>query len=219
MQRIVLVSLLFTLAAVCPRAAHARYAEPGDFAGEQPACNAVMSEEALCKCISLRSFEDDPASCELAPLVEPDVATLRTAGGDLYVVARKGEGWYEVGRLHSAGLEDFALRSARVETAGDLRVVRLVTWTQIGSSEWMHTANQVVLCPLVAPNDPRAGCASFPLYAHTREMVSDVASERESKFRVALTTDGSVIVQSRGPLEHPELRVELGEKRLRKGGR
>jgi hypothetical protein len=217
MQRIALLSVLSALFMPC--AAQATYAEPGDSAGEQPSCNAVMSEEALCRCLSSRSFDDEPGSCELAPLVDPDVASLRTPGGDLYAVARKGEGWYELGRLHSAGLEDFAVRSARLETAGDMRVLRLVTWSQIGSSEWMHTENQVVLCPLVAPGDVRSGCASFPLYAHTREMVADVASERESKFRVAITTDGSVIVRSRGPLEHPELRAELGEKRLRKGGR
>jgi hypothetical protein len=32
---------------------------------------------------------------------------------------------------------------------------------------------------------------------------------------VAITTDGSAIVRTRGALQHPELRAELGEQRLR----
>jgi hypothetical protein len=218
MDRIVLITLLFSLSAFA-RPAQATYYQPGDAAGERPTCKTIMTAEALCHCVGLRSFESEAAQCELVPLEVAEFATLRTPGGNLYAVARAGEGWYELGRLHSAGMEDFAVRSARVESAGSLRVLRLVTWSQIGSAEWMHTANEVVLCPLHGPGDVRAGCIRFPLYAHTREMVSDVASERESKFRVALTTDGSVIVQSRGALQHPELRTELGEKRLRKGRR
>jgi hypothetical protein len=199
--------------------ASARHPDPGGASGEAARCDALMSAEALCQCVSRRSFESELGPCDLAPLEADGFATLRTAGGDLYVVAQQGEGFYELGRLHAAGMEDFAVRSARVETAGSLRVLRLVTWSQIGSAEWMHTANQVVLCTLRGPGDARGGCAGFPLYAHTREMVSDVAAERESKFRVAITTDGSVIVRSRGPLEHPELRAELGEKRLNRRAR
>jgi hypothetical protein len=218
MDRILLITLLLSLSAFA-RPAQATYFQPGDPSAEQPTCKDVMSAEALCHCVSLRSFESEPAQCELVPLDVPEFATLRTPGGSLYAVARAGEGWYELGRLHNAGMEDFAVRSTRVETAGALRVLRLVTWSQIGAAEWMHTANQVVMCPLRGPGDLRAGCIHFPLYAHTREMVSDVASERESKFRVALTSDGRVIVESRGALEHPELRAELGEKKLRKARR
>jgi hypothetical protein len=209
-----IVFLVLALSLFTRSGAHALYAGPGDSGDELPRCHVVMSEQALCQCVSRRSFEAGLEACQLAPLEVEGFATLRTAGGDLYAVAQAGEGWYELGRLHAAGMEDFAVRSARVESAGELRVLRLVTWSQIGSAEWMHTANQVVLCTLRGPGDPRGGCAGFPLYAHTREMVSDVASERESKFRVALTTDGSVIVRSRGPLEHPELRAALGERRL-----
>ena len=184
-------------------------------ASEARPCNVAMPEAALCACLSVSSFEEEPGACALESLSGDELATMRTPGGDVYAVARHGKGLYALGRLHVAGMEDFAVRSARVETAGSTRVLRIVTWMQVGSSDWMHTANQLVLCPLTGPRDAEGGCFAFPLYAHTREMVNDVANEQESKFRVAITTDGSAIVRTRGPLQHPELRAELGEQRLR----
>jgi hypothetical protein len=182
---------------------------------QDEACKTPMSESELCTCLRESSLESEPGTCEVQTLAA-ESESLRTPGGDLYVIAHHGRGFFALGRLHSAGMEDFAVRSARVENAGPTRVLRLVTFTQIGSNDWLHTANQVVYCPLTAPRDVRSGCFAFPLYAHTREMVSDVANEQESKFRVALTTDGSAIVRTRGELQHPELRAELGEQRLRR---
>ena len=184
-------------------------------ASESRPCNVEMSAAALCTCLSTSSFESELGACTMETLGSDELATVRTPGGDVYAVAQHGKGFYALGRLHVAGMEDFAVRSARVETAGSTRVLRIVTWMQVGSSDWMHTANQVVLCPLTGPRDAQGGCFGFPLYAHTREMVNDVANEQESKFRVAITTDGSAIVRTRGPLQHPELRAELGEQRLR----
>jgi hypothetical protein len=178
-------------------------------------CNVELTEQALCACLSLSSFESELGSCEVETLGTDELATMRTPGGDVYAVAQHGKGFYALGRLHVAGMEDFAVRAARVENAGSTRVLRIVTWMQVGSSDWMHTANQVVICPLTGPRDAQGGCFAFPLYAHTREMVNDVANEQESKFRVAITTDGSAIVRTRGALQHPELRAELGEQRLR----
>jgi hypothetical protein len=139
---------------------------------------------------------------------------MTTPGGDTYAIAFYRKGWYELTRLHTAGMEDFAVRKARVEKVGDKRMVRIVTYTQMGESEWMHTGNELVLCELTKPWMANHGCLEYPLYAHTRAMVTDEAAESESRFRVELDQEGAHVSMRGGPLQHPELVAALGTHEL-----
>jgi hypothetical protein len=185
-------------------------ARPRGVTATAQTCNTVMSEQALCECLTRRSEEPELGRCQMQTFATPEFATMTTPGGDAYAIAFYRKGWYELTRLHTAGMEDFAVRKARVERVGDKRVVRIVTYAQIGESEWMHTANQLVLCTLTKPWLASGGCSRHPLYAHTRAMVSDDADESESRFRVQLTDEGAHVSTRGGPLQHPELMAAIG---------
>lgn len=177
-------------------------------------CDAVLSLDALCACLRGASEEMGAAACQVEPLGAPGFSALATREGNVFAIARKARGYYALTQLHHAGASRFELRSARIRPAGDGLVLRIVTFRQEGEADFLHTTNEVTLCPISMPRTPGVPCERYPLYAHTRTHGFDEPTDTESRFRVTLQAGEVQIDERQARAQHPELTPYLGRHEL-----